>query len=283
MQLSKFKYVFVAFSGGKDSVASYLKVREKLPNTQTYLIFTDTGHEMPETYEYLRYFHNNVHPVIRLAQREDKSYNGKYRKLELLNLSWDEEVDFITIFDELENRHKKRPDSPFWPRRGIRYCTKTLKILPFFKYLRRQIPKGEREKVLIVKGLRQEESTKREDTPEFDMQSQSRDIYWVWHPVYNLTREEVFQLHVDNDIKINKVYSIRSRSNCVGCPFASISDIKNTAEKYPSILDRYKKLEEETGYSWDKDYTLDEIINRDFTERDLEILNDGCYSGFCDI
>jgi 3'-phosphoadenosine 5'-phosphosulfate sulfotransferase (PAPS reductase)/FAD synthetase len=41
----------LALSGGKDSAALAVYLRDKVPNIE--YVFMDTGHELPETYEYL--------------------------------------------------------------------------------------------------------------------------------------------------------------------------------------------------------------------------------------
>jgi len=278
--LLDFKYIFVAFSGGKDSVASYIKCRDIFGNIT--LVFTDTGDEMDETYEYLEYFHNEIHPVKRIAQRHNVEKSKGNRNLELVDLEWGEQTKFLTIFDELNYRYLLDIERPFWPQLGIRYCTKTLKILPFFKYIRKTIPKAERSKVLVVKGLRREESNKRKDIPEFDTQFQARDWFYVWHPVYDLTTEEVFDLHTKNNIKINPVYNIRSRSNCVGCPFSSNKEVFDTYKIRQESLDKYIKIEKRSGFSWKNGtFLADVVAGKDGV--DYNINDEGCVSGFCDI
>lgn len=71
------KWVFVSFSGGKDSTAAYLKTVEQYPKHIITCVFTDTAYEHPETYDYLRWFNDNVHPVMRLASRIKSEKNGR--------------------------------------------------------------------------------------------------------------------------------------------------------------------------------------------------------------
>src|SRR5690606_28007786 len=129
-----------------------------------------------------------------------------------------------------------------------------------FKYVRARVPKEKRSKILIAKGLRREESKKRSDTSECVLDAEGGDFYHVWHPVYNLTTEQIFDLHRQNGIQINKVYDIRDRSNCVGCPFASNQEIRNTVQVYPTILDRYVQIEDVTGYTWKPKTRLSDVI-----------------------
>lgn len=284
-----FKHILVAFSGGKDSVASFLTVRDAgVDMDRVSLIFTDTGHEMPETYDYLRWFDKTVFPVQRLVQHVSiQNPETGRRRLRNTLVDWDTPISdfpglgYLTIFDEIRNRYQSNPDVPVWPGHGIRYCTRALKINPFYKFIRHRVEKEKRgSDILIVKGLRREESSQREDTPEFGIESSGGDLYNVWFPVYDLTLEQVFNLHWKHDIQINPVYGIRTRSNCVGCPFASDSDIVKTRNIYPDIFDEYAAIEDETGYTWRHNTSI----------KDINSLNDNessddpsCNSGFCDI
>ena len=288
-----YDHVYCSFSGGKDSVASYIKVREVFPPEKTVLIFTDTGHEMPETYDYLRWFHINVFPVVRIASfLRSVSDNGR-RSLGNVLLDWSTEVSqfaemgLVTIFEEIRHRAKSSPDTPPWPTSGIRYCTKALKIIPFHKYIRANNEKVDRPKILLVRGLRKEESKSRSKTPELVLDEVNGDFYYFWHPVYDLTTEEVFDLHRQNNIKINPVYDIRERSNCVGCPFARVEEIRATLKVYPTIMDEYIAIERETGYTWKNKISLENLVALSGMGETVPVEEEenvtSCTSGYCDI
>lgn len=278
--------VIISFSGGKDSVASYIRAIQRYPEMRIELIFTDTGDEMPETYEYLRWFHEHVHPVIRLAQKLVGRREKGNRITELVNLAWDIDVkDFpemgiITIFDEIRERFKKSPATPPWPSKGLRFCTRALKINPFYRYIRNNYPKSERDSIIIVKGLRAQESKDRKGKQTEYEEFEGGDYYDIWLAVYDMDIEEVFDLHRYYRIRINDVYDIRSRSNCVGCPFASSLDLKNTVKVYPEALNEYIAIEDETGYTWQHNKSLRTML--DTNEPALEA-GESCTSGFCDI
>jgi 3'-phosphoadenosine 5'-phosphosulfate sulfotransferase (PAPS reductase)/FAD synthetase len=286
--------VYCSFSGGKDSVASYIKVREVFPSEKIVLVFTDTGHEMPETYEYLKWFHTNVFPVTRLATFLCSVSDRGRRRLGNVLLDWDvqvsefKEMGIITIFDEIRYRANSSPDSPPWPTNGIRYCTTALKINPFHKMIRGEVEKIGRSRLLLVRGLRREESRNRSNTPELVLDEVNRDFYWFWHPVYNLTTEQVFDLHREKGIKINPVYDIRERSNCVGCPFANNKEIAKTLKVYPMIMDEYVAIEKETGYTWKNGLSIESLVEASKNGNDPEEVPDlepvvSCTSGYCDI
>lgn len=287
IDFSQYDRCFVAFSGGKDSVASFLTLREKVPLWKIVLVFSDTCDELPETYDYLKYFDENVFSVIRLCQKIVGHSDTGRRSIENEIISWDvpykqlPEMGVLTLFDEIRNRFKSNPNVPVWPSKGIRYCTKHLKVNPFFKFIRSLVNKNDRDRTLIVRGLRQEESKQRSKTSELVMDEVNGDFYNFYHPVYDLTTEEVFDLHRKHCVKINPVYDYRERSNCAGCPFARNSEIAKTVEIHPNVFEPYLEIEKETGYTWKNNYSIQQAMllgNEDKTEDDLN-----CNSGYCDI
>lgn len=56
------RHNIVSVSGGKDSTALLLlAIERETPNLQA--VFADTGHEHPQTYEYVQYLHDKVFPI----------------------------------------------------------------------------------------------------------------------------------------------------------------------------------------------------------------------------
>ncbi|MEW5819218.1 MAG: phosphoadenosine phosphosulfate reductase family protein [Cyanobacteriota bacterium] len=88
-------------SGGKDSAALALYMKDKIPDIE--YIFCDTGEELPETYQFL----DKLEPLI-----------GK--KIKRLNPDRPFK-HWIVIFDN------------YLPSSGMRWCTRQLKIKPFEK------------------------------------------------------------------------------------------------------------------------------------------------------
>jgi len=93
----------LALSGGKDSAALAVYLKDKIPDLE--YVFLDTGHELPETYEYLK----RIEAVLGIK---------------------------ITIL-------KSKRDFDFWlkifggclPSPKNRWCTRELKIGPYEKYI----------------------------------------------------------------------------------------------------------------------------------------------------
>ncbi|PNY82877.1 phosphoadenosine phosphosulfate reductase family protein [Deinococcus koreensis] len=93
----------LSLSGGKDSTALAIYMRDKIPNME--YIFCDTGEELPETYDYLDRLEAYLgKPIVRLnPDRPFAHYLDIYRGV--------------------------LPDS------RTRWCTRMLKIKPFEKYV----------------------------------------------------------------------------------------------------------------------------------------------------
>jgi len=93
----------LGLSGGKDSTALAVYMKDRVPDME--YVFTDTGKELPETYDYLNKIEAFLgKPVVRL--------NSEY--------SFDH---WLQVF------------SGFLPSAQMRWCTKNLKLKPFERYV----------------------------------------------------------------------------------------------------------------------------------------------------
>jgi len=125
----------LSLSGGKDSTALALYMKERVPELE--YVFCDTGKELPETYRYLEKLEVHLGKAITRITPD------------------------VTFDDLLTNRRN------FLPSPQVRWCTEYLKIKPFEKYI------GS-DPVLMYIGIRADEphrkgyiSTKPNITPRF--------------------------------------------------------------------------------------------------------------------
>jgi len=93
----------LALSGGKDSAALAVYLRNKIPNLE--YVFLDTGHELPETYEYLQRI---------------KAILG---------------IDIVTLRSNRTFEHWLKIKQYFLPSPRQRWCTELLKIRPYEQYI----------------------------------------------------------------------------------------------------------------------------------------------------
>ncbi|WP_018694343.1 phosphoadenosine phosphosulfate reductase domain-containing protein [Algicola sagamiensis] len=66
----------ISISGGKDSLAMWLlAIENEVPNM--HVVFADTGHEHPQTYEYIEYLEKRLGPVQRVKADFSRQIEGK--------------------------------------------------------------------------------------------------------------------------------------------------------------------------------------------------------------
>lgn len=137
--------VIASVSGGKDSAAMCLHLREK--GIEHKRVFMDTGWEHPDLYEHIEYLADKLGPIKRLRM--------KPRTLPPEVLARVEEIEEVLGI----------PDSAMvrllawkgmFPSRKIRFCTEHLKVLPFIAYA-----KALDADVVNAVGIRAEESQSR--------------------------------------------------------------------------------------------------------------------------
>lgn len=284
--------VFVSFSGGKDSLAALLCACRVFERAQITALFLDTGAEAPETYEYLRLFHEVVFPVKRLAHRLIGVANGR-NQLALIELDWRDVPGAhkaLTLRDQIQQRYARRPDTGVWPSPRNRYCTKALKLQVVEKYIRGAVPDmAIRKKCVTVLGIRRAESKQRSATLEWSWNPELGIN--VWCPLIHWSTQDVFAYADQRGIPRNPIYERGHRANCVVCFFATEREIIAHEEAHPGILDEWIDLENNTGRTWKRNRSLRTLqqIAREEIPHQLILFEKvpgeelSCMSGFCDL
>ena len=210
----------VMLSGGKDSTALALYLREKQPDTDFEYLFCDTHKELPETYEYLARIEARLgRPVVRLASRHgERGFDH-----------------FLKIY------------GGFLPSPQARWCTRLLKIEPFEKYV------GDDPTRLYV-GLRADErrsgyiSTKENIEAVFPFKDDGID------------RAGVMRILEESGVGLPGYYAWRSRSGCYFCFFQQKGEWVRLRERHPDLYQLAKGYEkEEQGYTWAQEESLSEL------------------------
>lgn len=208
--------VVVGFSGGKDSLVTYLLVEKALEETPP-LFFMDTGLELPETIEYLNDFADRHQASIITKEAGDQFW---------------ESVDTF---------------GP--PARDFRWCCKVLKLGPAALAISEEIGSD----TLSFMGQRKLESFQRSVEPRVTSnpwvpgQTSANPIQrWnaleVW--LYIFREEEPF----------NKMYNEGyHRMGCYLCPASPLAEIESLRETHPELYSRWKEKisqwAEKLGYS----------------------------------
>ena len=216
----------IQVSGGKDSTATLLWAIEKGLTFEA--VFCDTGWEAKETYEYLDYLETTLNiQIIRLQPK----------------------LGFV----ELAKKKKRFPSTK------ARFCTTELKVIPFINWLLEQ--SGEFK---IYQGIRAEESNARAAMSITDDYFKLRkgdygirkirnwlkagNVAIVHRPIFNVTHEQVFELHSKHQIEPNPLYKQGfSRVGCMPCIMCRHSELKLIATDRPQDMQKIIDAEAEVG------------------------------------
>ncbi len=231
----------VPVSGGKDSAAMAIYLRQKYPELPTEYVFSDTNSELPETYEYLE-------------------------KLEALlgkEIIWINALDYQNV--------KRKPNRKafdffleelyggFLPSPQARWCTIDLKIKPFEKY----VGTG---KVYSYIGIRGDEDRQgyiqAKKPPKISDKPNIIPIYPFKDD--GIILQDVKDILERSGLGLPSYYNWRSRSGCYFCFYQQIGEWQGLKERHPDLFQEAKKFEKTTGdkkYTWVEGRTLTDIEN----------------------
>lgn len=202
----------LSLSGGKDSVAASLHLREL--GVEHDRIFLDTGWEHRSTYEHLEYLETKLGPITTVA--------GRYSLPELVR--------------------KKG----MFPSRRRRFCTEELKTFPARDHLNARMDAG--EDVVNVVGIRRDESVARAAMAEWEWMD-GFDCE-VWRPLVTWTIDDVVAIHKRHDVRPHPLYLLgMDRVGCWPCINSNKGEVRKIAEVDPDRIDVIRRLEEEVGVS----------------------------------
>jgi len=218
-------------SGGKDSTALAIHLRDTRPELEVEYVFCDTQKELPETYEYL----------VRI-----EAYLGK------------EITKLCSEHGERGFDHWFQVFRGFLPSPSARWCTKQLKIRPFERFV------GD-DPVYLYVGIRADEdrdgyiSTKPTIRPLFPLKEDG------------LTKLDVFRILESSGIGLPDYMSWRSRSGCYFCFFQRKSEWVGLLQNHPDLFKKSMEYEKpEEFFTWTQGESLEEISTPERIERILE-------------
>ena len=221
----------VTLSGGKDSTALALYLRDRNPEVPYEYVFCDTHKELPETYEYLDRIEARLdRPIVRLASNHGERGFDHFLKLY----------------------------GGFLPSPSARWCTRQLKIEPFERHV------GDDPTLLYV-GIRADEnregyiSTKPNIRAVFPFREDG------------LGRADVLRILEASGVGLPDYYEWRSRSGCYFCFFQRRGEWVRLRENHPDLYEKAKKYEkEDEGYTWIQDESLTQIEDPTRTQAILD-------------
>ena len=219
----------LGLSGGKDSSALAVYMRDRVPEMEYF--FSDTGKELPETYEFLDRLEAFLgKPIVRLNMNPDANKNRDFDH-------------WLTLYGGL------------LPSSQVRWCTVDLKIKPFEEYV------GD-DKAYHYIAIRADEDRTGYKPPKT---SALRNI----EPKYpfkedGIIKEDVYRILEESGIGLPDYYKWRTRSGCYFCFFQRKSEWVGLLEQHPDLFELakgYEKSNSETGerFTWCQGESLEEL------------------------
>ena len=235
---SNIKHV-LGLSGGRDSAALAVYMRQNNPELDIEYFFTDTGKELPEVYEFL-------------ARLE--GFLGKT----ILRLNPDRDFDFW--LKQFNN---------FLPSPQTRWCTRQLKLRPFELWLKPVLASGKIVNSYVA--IRSDEEYRegyRGKHPNMKTILPFKEA--------GIDKNGVIDILDSSGLGMPKYYSWRSRSGCTFCFYQQKIEWVRLKELHPEAFEEaqgYEKNAQEHGspFTWNEGETLDQLTS---PERVAQIKND---------
>jgi len=227
----------ISISGGKDSAALAIYLKEKYPDREFKYLFFDTEDELQDTYDYL----NKLQSILGIKVE----YNFPEKS-----------------FKELLLEHNDYLPSPM-----ERWCTRKMKLETFLN----TIQEFKEYTIYNYVGIRADEN--REGLIPTDEHIITvmpfKDDEITLNDVKRILHNAGVGLPAYYDVVYDEEYDIeyfRSRSGCYFCFFMRQIEWVWLWEKHP---DEYKKAMEfeKSGYSWIKDMPLSKLIEPENIDR----------------
>ncbi|MFZ6876237.1 phosphoadenosine phosphosulfate reductase family protein [Undibacterium sp. Di27W] len=217
----------LGISGGKDSAALAVFVRQNHPELDVEYFFTDTGKELPEVYEFLGRLEGFLgKPIARLNPRRD--------------------------FDFWLREYKH-----FLPSAQTRWCTRQLKLAPFEQWIRPMLAAG--DTVTTYVAIRADEEYREGYTSKHE----NLKVRLPFRES-GIDKKSVMDILESSGVGIPKYYDWRSRSGCTFCFFQQKIEWVRLKERHPSAFEEAKQyeknaLEHGSPFTWTQGEPLDEL------------------------
>jgi hypothetical protein len=226
----------LGLSGGKDSAALAIFMREHYPERDISYFFTDTGKELPEVYEFL-----------------GKLEGFLGRKIHQLNPQ--------RTFDFWLREYKN-----FLPSARTRWCTRQLKLLPFRQWIKPWLDAG--DDVISYVAIRSDEDHREGYTSTHD-----RLLIKMPFREHGIDKDGVLDILRSSGIGLPAYYNWRSRSGCTFCFFQQKIEWVRLKRIHPGAYEEakgYEKTALENGspFTWSHGESLGEL---ELPERVAEI------------
>jgi len=229
----------LGLSGGRDSAALAVHMRQNHPEVDIEYFFTDTGKELPEVYEYL----------VKL-----EGFLGK----PILRLNPDRDFDFWL-----------KQYNDFLPSPQTRWCTRQLKLRPFEQWVKPMLEDGAR--VYSYVAIRADEQYR-----EGYASKQEKLLVRLPLKDAGIDKAGVLEILEGTGLGLPSYYEWRTRSGCTFCFFQQKIEWIRLRERHPQYFQdakEYEKtaLKQGSPFTWSQGESLDDLEK---PERLEQILRD---------
>lgn len=219
----------LGLSGGRDSAALAVFMRQHHPDLDVEYFFTDTGKELPEVYEYLG----------RL-----EGFLGK----PITRLNPDRDFDFWL-----------KQYNDFLPSPMTRWCTRDLKLRPFERWVKPMLNDG--IKVYSYVAIRADEEYR-----EGYLSKHENLKVKLPFKESGIDKAGVLDILESAGLGLPKYYSWRSRSGCTFCFYQQKIEWVRLMEKHPDAFEEAKAYEKNavdhgSPFTWSQGESLDDLAN----------------------
>ena len=217
----------LGLSGGRDSAALAVYMRQIYPELDIDYFFTDTGKELPEVYEFLG----------RL-----EGFLGK----SILRLNPDRDFDFWL-----------KQYNNFLPSAQTRWCTRQLKLRPFENWLKPKLENG--EKITSYVAIRGDEDYREGYTSKHENLTVKLPFREA-----GIDKAGVIELLDAAGLGLPKYYEWRSRSGCTFCFFQQKIEWVRLMERHPEAFEEARMYEKNavdhgSPFTWSQGESLEEL------------------------
>jgi len=229
----------LGLSGGRDSAALAVYMRQNRPELDIEYFFTDTGKELPEVYEFLG----------RL-----EGFLGK----PILRLNPDRDFDFWL-----------KQYNNFLPSPQTRWCTRQLKLRPFEQWIKPELEAG--NSILSYVAIRSDEEYRegyRGNHPNMKTILPFKEA--------GIDKQGVIEILNSSGLGMPKYYDWRSRSGCTFCFYQQKIEWVGLKERHPEAFEEARSYEKDSinqgaPFTWTEGESLDDLTT---PERIAQIKSD---------
>lgn len=262
-------------SGGKDSQAMLIAMRELVPASQLLVVHADLNEvEWPGTQEHAKAISLGLTFITTKAQ--DKAGKAK------------------TFFDMVFNKKDMAGNvkRPYWPSPSLRQCTSDLKRGPIERAVRGYLKANKQFNGLVVNcmGLRAQESDCRAEACEAPLKLNAKNSkagreWYDYLPIatWRCSTDKTFDAAVHMDDVFTTIalagqtphyaYALgASRLSCAFCIMASIKDLTVAALWNPALYSEVVGIEKQIGHTIRMGKGLEEVTGIMAGRRSLPVL-----------